>query len=96
MIELDKKWESEAQMKGYANLVQWMKINEKKFEDAHSAIAAYFIQKTHESHEWWADTVGTQINSLNHQIMRLDQKISELSAKLEEKTKNLPRITSTF
>lgn len=52
-MEEQFKWESPEQEKGYKNLVQWLRKNgQPELSKEGSMIAAYFIQKDHESHEW--------------------------------------------
>lgn len=78
-------WESEVQKEGYLNFVQF----EKKFGKAPSLpidnIVAYFIQKDHESNEYWRELVANQVEMLQEEIMRLRDEVKNLSQSLKEK-----------
>lgn len=68
-------WESEDQKKGYLALVQYLRgfgIEPKLPIDY---VAAWFIQKDHESNEYWRDMVGQQVSSLQNEIRLLQQEI---------------------
>lgn len=79
------KWESEEQRKGFFNLIQFLK--EKHPQNVHqliASVAAYFIQKDHESHEYWVELVGNQIGQVNKQLRLLQEDVNYLTKKLEE------------
>lgn len=78
-------WESEDQKKGFLALVQWVdKIPvELRTDDTRNAVvAAWFIQKDHESQVWWSEAVGNQVSALQDQIKLLQNEVLELKARL--------------
>lgn len=56
-------------------------------ETRYACVASWLIQKSHESHEWWAETVGTQVTRLEDQIMILRREIDDLKTDLAEMKK---------
>lgn len=85
-------WESEEQKKGVLNFIQWyekLPPMSNRIDGLYGelrCLAAYFIQKDHESHVWWQETVGTQIASLQNEIKRLQNEIESLKGYLPVKT----------
>jgi hypothetical protein len=83
-------WESDVQKKGLSALNQWVQKlpPELRTDDTRNAcVAAWFIQKDHESNEWWAKTVGDQVSGLQDQIRLLQQQVHELKSELAEMKK---------
>lgn len=69
-------WVSEDQKKGYLSLVQEIKkhgLNPPAEVDPRDA---FYIQKLHEMHLYWVDTVGEQIIMLQDQIQNILNRIS--------------------
>lgn len=72
-----REWASEDQRKGFLALLQHLHRFEVqngvklgiRIEDA--LVASYFIQKDHESNEWWRDTVASQVDGLRREIDEL-------------------------
>lgn len=80
-------WESEVQKKGVLALYQWFKKlpAELRTDDTRNAcVAAWFIQKDHESNEWWGKVLGDQVRGLQDQIRLLQTRIHELKSELAE------------
>jgi hypothetical protein len=78
-------WESSTQQKGLSALYQWVQKlpPELRTDDTRNAcVAAWFIQKDHESNEWWAKTVGDQVSGLQDQIRFLQEEIREMKLEL--------------
>ena len=83
------EWDSDDQRKGYLSFLQW--AHSKGLHVSVRPIDLFFIQKDHESHEWWVETVGTHIKGLEHQIKRLSDEVNELKERLEVKRPDLPK-----
>lgn len=76
------EWESEEQRRGYLALVTWARDRGLSVEVTPSDL--FFIQKDHESNEWWSTTVGNQINGLLSQIHFANRQIRALRDRLEQ------------
>jgi hypothetical protein len=76
------KWESEDQKKGFFAFWKWWReqptVLHLAFDAESCAIVAYFIQKDHESNQWWAETVGELVSRLEQQIGKLQERIVRL------------------
>ena len=73
------EWESEAQRKGFLSLIQFMRKHGAVMEARTlHIIACYFIQKDHESHEWWIGVIGDQIKSLEDRLMDVSHRLAVL------------------
>lgn len=77
-------WESEAQRKGFYSLVQYLKRNGFALDSQLAAVAAYFIQKDHESSEWWSNTVGDQISRLQKDFLLFKEQVEKTRQELNE------------
>lgn len=91
------EWESEAQEKGVLTLVQYLKKFGRTALSAPSLldlVAAWFIQKDHESNEWWSDTIGNQVNSLRSDLKIAHDEIRELKAVVRKLDENLKEVAS--
>lgn len=91
------EWESEAQEKGVLALVQYLKKFGRTALSAPSLldlVAAWFIQKDHESNEWWSDTIGNQVNSLRSDLKIAHDEIRELKAVVRKLDENLKEVAS--
>lgn len=64
-------WESEVQKKGYLSLVLYMRKNGYRIPDRVDPVAAFLIQKSHESHEWHINLLSQQIEALRQEIIEL-------------------------
>lgn len=77
-------WTGDVQKKGFLNFTQWMRSLGTQVkdsdEDKFRCLVAYFVQKDHESHEWWVDTVGAQVKSLQEQLRLLQEQITALKS----------------
>ena len=87
---VEYKFESEAQEKSFKSLIQFLKKESGKQDlpEIHpkwlGLVAAYFIQKEHESNEWWANTIGDQISKVHDQLHRQTKLIGELMKNVEK------------
>jgi hypothetical protein len=72
-------FDSDEQRKGYYSFVKW--TSEKKVSCTVNPIDLFFIQRDHESNEWWRQVVSDQVKSLEAQIHQLQKEIRELKAK---------------
>jgi hypothetical protein len=79
------KWESVDQRKGVLNFLQWfhnlppeLQGDVAPLSPQAVAIAAYFIQKDHESNLWWNDTVSGQVRLLQDQIKIIYDRLQAL------------------
>lgn len=83
-------WASEVQKKGFLAMYQWLLTLPKELradDTRYACVASFLIQKSHESHEWWAETVGTQVTRLEDQIVILRREIDDLKTALAETKK---------
>lgn len=49
-------------------------------------VACYFIQKDHESNEWWREVIAVQVKDLTDQISKLKKEVQELRAQIGKPT----------
>ena len=92
-------WESETQKKGFLALVLFLRDHRARERDVEfdptddtlNAIAAWFIQRDHESNEWWNERIGdlssrfeNEIVSLTESHQRLLSEVDELRAEVAE------------
>lgn len=78
------KWESEAQEQGFGAFIQWFRAL--PVDTAHGqgsehfifCVIAWFIQKDHESNEWWREAVADQVRGLEDQIVLLQERLKAL------------------
>lgn len=80
---LNFEWESKAQKQGFLGFLKWWRDRPVKGRDDSPdhilcAVVAYFIQREHESHLWWSETVGDLVSRLEDQIGKLQARILEL------------------
>jgi hypothetical protein len=72
-------WESETQKKGFQNFMQFLQKLPSEVKQAPGmelpCAVAYFIQKDHESHEWWVDMMSKQIEMLQQEIAELKKRL---------------------
>lgn len=68
-------WESSQQKEGFLNLVQYYRSFGKEPELPINLLATYFIQKDHESNEYWSELVSAQVSSLQSEIKFLQDKL---------------------
>jgi hypothetical protein len=79
----DFKWESQVQEKGYGNLVQFLRRNNITLTDKTLfLIAVYFIERDHESNEYWRQLVGDQVSNLQSEIKHLQDQVAGLEYRL--------------
>lgn len=80
-------WESDDQRLGFLAFEKWLRDNHKAtLVDEPSllkCIVAFFIQKDHESNEWWRDTVADQVKSLEMQILALRTELREIRGRVD-------------
>lgn len=80
------KWETPAQEQGFKGFQRWWMNLSLTLRDNSTAklfaVVAFFIQKNHESHEWWAETVGDQISRVEDQVHLLQKRVRELEDRL--------------
>ncbi len=67
------KWESDGQEKGYKSLLYW--LNKNSLPGEVRPIDLFFIQKDHESHQYWIELVGRQVRILEGQILNLQNQL---------------------
>ena len=84
------EWESETQKKGFLALVQFM--NQRKavlppdatvaevIDDSINTVACWFIQKDHESNEWYNERFGDMNSRLENEILALRKRIEDLES----------------
>jgi hypothetical protein len=84
-------WESEDQKKGFLALYQhlrgyeWTAEDEiSKLEEALSVVSAWFIQRDHESNEWWNERVGDLSGRVDQELMRLTRENEQMKSDIEE------------
>lgn len=81
------KFDSKAQEKGFLAFIQW--LNRMPDLEAHGSayllplFILWSIQKDHESHTWWSETMGQQISMLEDQIAKLKAEIAFLRGSSE-------------
>lgn len=87
-------WESVDQKKGYLALVQYLRANGFKvyLSSLIGLVSAWFIQKAHESNQWWRDTVSGQISPLVDEISMLKRR----NAKLEDDMKEVKQVITNI
>ena len=77
-------WQSEEQKEGYLALVQY----ERGFGFAPKlpldTLAAFLIQKAHESNEYWREFLGTQVGGLEDQIRQLQEGLAEANRAVDQ------------
>lgn len=75
----DFQFESEEGKKGFHNFAQFLQQNGRgKTLDVDLALfSAYIIQKNHEAHIWWLETLGTQIGLLQQEICQLRKELQD-------------------
>lgn len=77
-------WESQVQEQGFGAFIQWFRrlpTAAQLGNGKHNfifCVIAWFIQKDHESNEWWRDTVAEQMSTLQEEIIRLRDEIIQL------------------
>jgi hypothetical protein len=76
----DFPWASETQKQGFLHYIEWTrKLKPETREDYEGlCLAAFFIQKDHESNVWWTGVVGEQVKFLQDEIRRLQDEIKEI------------------
>ncbi len=77
-------WESEEQKKGYLNFVQYLAKAGREAVIPIDLLATYFIQKDHESNEWWTEIVASQVGAANEQIALLSKRVRHLEGLVAE------------
>ena len=75
-------WQSKEQREGYLALVVYMNRHGHKPKGIHPAYA-FFIQKDHDSNEYWRELVGTQVKDLQDQIAALQKTIGEFARNID-------------
>jgi len=92
-LPADSDFESEEQRKGYLSFLQWCK--EKKLPNDVTPIDLWFIQKDHESAEWFINMVGNMISNLSHQLGEQQCLLRKLQAEVETlKTRTVSETTA--
>lgn len=79
-------WDSEDQKKGYLNLVQYLRKVHGGSKNAVDSTAAYFIQKDHESAEYYTTLIGTQVHNLQNDIFKVQQDLRQALSTIESLT----------
>lgn len=77
-------WESQEQREGFLNFVQYKMKFGIKPEPPVDILAAYFIQKDHESNEYWREMVGGQVTALQAEIMNLKSELAHTQQRTED------------
>lgn len=76
-------WDSDVQKEGFLNLIQyWRKFGlelDLPLTAMHHLTALYFIQKDHESNEYWQEMVGDQISSLTLELKKVQNECRNLA-----------------
>lgn len=82
-------WESEEQKRGVFAFLGWYRQYVTKSLIAHKSyprlendtiiLVAFIAQKTHESNEWWRDTLGDQLRALQDQVKALQDQVRALA-----------------
>ncbi len=76
-------WDSDVQKEGYLAFIQY----ERKFGYRPKLpidhVVAFFIQKDHESNEYWRDMVGDQFSGVTDQVRVLQEKILALEKSID-------------
>ncbi len=81
-------WDSEEQREGFLNLVQYLRRIDPQHRVGEaltispSALAAYFIQKNHESADWFLEHLCKVTRALEDRIVALEQANSIMRIKL--------------
>jgi septal ring factor EnvC (AmiA/AmiB activator) len=81
------EWQSDEQRKGYLALVQYWKQYDASapfpIHARENLTALFFIQKDHESHQYWIDLVGRQVSSLQDELHSLRNSLSGAQREIE-------------
>ena len=86
------KWESEVQEKSFLHFTQWVRslpvgvVCEDGPRSLINCLAAFIFQKTHESNEWWRETMASQLGQLQAELGRTQEELRQVKlrcAKLE-------------
>lgn len=95
-------WSSEVQREGFLNYAQYLRDFGVdlgcQLTTAENLAVLYFIQKDHESNEYWRELVGTQVTDLQNQLRTAMQDIEMLREsvlQLSETVRLLTRIATT-
>lgn len=86
-FEANFKWESTEQHKGFLNLIQYLKSHCPEGADPLLLIASYFIQKDHESNEWWLSLITDQFGRMQQEMMKLRIELHDLKFELTKAEK---------
>jgi len=70
------RWESEEQRRGVLSYLQWARSH--RLDACISPSVLFFIQKDHESNEYWREAISLQILTLQREIRRLHEIVAEL------------------
>lgn len=84
-------WDSKDQEQGYGAFVKW--ASEHNVDDEVRPIDLFFIQKDHESQQWFVEVMGNQVRQLQDEISRLDHELAQLKCLLVE-NRNAERRTT--
>ena len=71
-------WESDEQREGYLNFVQYQRQFGMEPALPIDPVVTYFIQKDHESNDYWRELVSSQVTDLQSQLRSLQQETSGL------------------
>ena len=72
-------WETEEQKEGYLNFVQYQRQFGIEPTLPIDPVVTYFIQKDHESNDYWRDLVASQVADLQSQLRKLQDETSSLA-----------------
>lgn len=76
--EIDRfRWDSEDQRKGYLSLVQYLRNHGVARSDNVDAVAAFFIQKDHESAKWFVGLLAEESARLRQEIQALRSELGK-------------------
>lgn len=78
-FERDFPWESEDQKKGFLSLVQFVRQHIDRplpLQIPGYILATYFIQKDHESTEWFLEYIARVTEPLEKRILLLEQQLA--------------------
>lgn len=92
MIDDKFEFESKEQREGFGALQIYLRNHQKEMDSCLSAdqkletalllVALFFIQKDHESNEYWRDLVADQLSRQQDEILRLNSRSAEMERQL--------------
>lgn len=83
-------WESDAQRKGFLSLVQYLRgfgPEETHLDWRLALVAAFFLQKNHESQVWWSEVFGERLGAVHAEIKTLGDETAKEISKLRDEFK---------